>query len=172
MKNQCRATSLALVLLGLGTSSACGSCEEPSSDEESIRALIARAVQACQQHRLSEVIDLTTDDFFIPSRARNRKEVKRALLYAFRRLGRSRLLTPRADIELGPEPGLARATVYVLRLKTQMPDAATLADNPPEWLEQVADLGDLYRLELSLRKDDEQWLLSQAQAKRFRGLGF
>jgi hypothetical protein len=47
-----------------------------------------------------------------------------------------------------------------------------LYDNPRKWIEKAGEKADLYQLELVLKKEKGDWLVSEAALEGFKGTGF
>ena len=151
-----------------------GPCEDPGSDQDQIRKLIDRCITLAEQHNVSEIMELTTEDFRASPRAQDRRSAKRALFVFFRRYQNFKLIYPNPPIELQLDNKTARAKLTLLMVAKgeDLPDTSDLMDDPEKFAEEFADMANLFRLYLDLRKVDEEWLISHAAVKRFRGLGF
>lgn len=158
------------VALASGTSS-CSGCEE-QDDETSIRAMVRHAVGLAEQHKVGDLMELTTRELTIKPHGTTRQEVKGMLLIAFRRYGQFTIKHPRPAITIDPSGIEARAELpfVIVRKGRSMPDLGELYDDPERWLEELGEIADLYHLELWLIKDDDHWLVDSARIEGFRSL--
>jgi hypothetical protein len=147
-----------------------GPCEDPGSDQDQIRRLIDRCVSLVEQHKLSELMDLTTEDFIASPRSHDRRSVKRYLFVFFNRYKNFKMVYPNPPIELQPDTQTATAklSLLIVRQGEDLPDTGDLIDDPEKFAEEFADMANFYRLFLSLRKVDDEWLISQATLVRFK----
>jgi hypothetical protein len=150
------------------------SCCSTGTDEDAIRALIDRATDLIERHQVGDLMELTTEGFTAQPRNKNRRETKRYLFLALQRYGNFTLLSPRAGVEIEPDGSTASATVYYLMVKGKkaLPDLDGLVDQPDEWLREVGDVANLFRIQLYLVKVDGDWLIASAHYQRFKGTGF
>jgi hypothetical protein len=77
-------------------------------------------------------------------------------------------------VGLLPDRAGARATIHflIVRQDQSIPGLKELYDNPRKWIEKAGEKADLYQLELVLRKEEGDWLVSDAELEGFKGTGF
>jgi len=167
-----RILTVLFVWLALASVLNCGSCCSSGSDEDAIRDMIDQAARLAEEHSISGILDLATQDFRVKPRGKTRQDIKRLMFWAFNRYGRFTLLSPRASVEVDQQSKTAKASVYYLLVRRgkAMPDVEHLVDNPEEWLIKVQDLTNLFRVRLDLIKTGSDWKFQRAQVERFKGI--
>ena len=147
-----------------------------SKDDETgkIRSLIKKGADLAEKHDLGGLLEPTTEDFLALPGKHGSREVRRILWFAFNHYGNFKVLYPEPSVDLEPDGRLAFARVYclIVRREQSIPNFKKLYKNPQDWLEEVGENADLYRLELELRKDNGDWLVRRALLEPFRGAGF
>ena len=120
------------------------------------------------------LIDLTTEDFQASPGRHDRRGLKRVLWMAFRHYGDFRIHFPRPDITISEDGGASTAVItFLIAAKDKdFPALKELYRDPREWLREVGERADLYRLTLDFVKDNGDWLVRTARVESFRGLGF
>jgi hypothetical protein len=81
---------------------------------------------------------------------------------------------PEPSVDLESNGTGAFATVYflIVRKEQSVPNIKELYKNPQDWLQEVGENADLYRLKLEWSKQNGDWLVRKALLEPFRGLGF
>ena len=148
---------------------ACSRCEE-KDDEELILQLIDNGARAAEEHRIGDVIGVTTQDFSTQPGQLDRRATKGVLLMAVRRYKRFKVHYPPPTIQI-IQSGLAAETSFpfvIVREGQKVPELSGLADNPKEWLNKVAKLADLYYMKLWFIKEDAAWKVKKAEVNGYR----
>jgi hypothetical protein len=148
-------------------------CSE-KDDVQAIRALIKDAAEMAEDHNLSGIMELTTEDVLGFPGHHNRLEIKRFIFSAFMHYGRFKILYPRPSVDLSNTDNSATCMIYLLIVKKDraIPDLKDLYDEPRRWLETVGENADLYQVKLQLLKKGGAWRAQQAHLEGFKGLGF
>lgn len=148
-------------------------CSE-KDDAAAIRALIEKGAQLAEDHDVSGILDLTTDDVIALPGKHDRGEIKRIIWAAFMHYGKFKVLYPKPSVDLAETENSASCRIYLLIVKKEqaLPDLKALYDDPKSWLEQVGERADLYQMNLQLLKKERTWLVQKAQVESFRGMGF
>ena len=159
-----------VVAFALGNGS-CSGCEE-RDDETLIRSMVRHAVGLAEQHKLGDLMKLTTKELTVRPRGSTRQKVKGMLLIAFRRYGEFSIKHPRPAVTIDPSKIEARVELpfVIVRQGRTVPELGELYDDPERWLEELGEIADLYHLELWLIKDGDDWLVDQAEIQGFRSL--
>ena len=141
-----------ICLLLIVALSACSS--EPDSPEAQIRALIEKAETAAEERDPAALDELLAEDY-TDNEGHDRRSIKALIrVYLFRNQS-IHLLTRIQEIQI-PEPD--RALVVML---------VAMAGNPIAAAEELLPLrADMHRIELELRKEDDEWLVVWAHRKR------
>jgi len=149
------------------------SCSE-TDDVRAIRALIKDAAEMAEDHHLSGIMELTTEDVVGFPGHHDRLEIKRFIFSAFMHYGKLKILYPRPSVDLSTTDNSANCGIYFLIVKKDraIPDLKDLYDEPRRWLEKVGENADLYQIKLQLLKIDGTWRVHQAHLEGFKGLGF
>ena len=83
---------------------ACSGCEE-QDDETLIRSMVRHAVGLAEQHKLGDLMKLTTKELTVRPHGMTRQEVKGVLLMAFRRYGKFTIKHPQPPfLKIEPQP--------------------------------------------------------------------
>jgi hypothetical protein len=162
-----------LTLLGVAFFFGAAACSQ-KDDVAVIRELIKKGAALAEDHNVSEMMELTTDDVTALPGRHNRLAIKRILWMVFKRYGQFKVLYPRPSVDLSGEDNFASCTIYVLIVKKDrnIPGLKELTDDPKRWLETVGENADLYQVKLELLKKDSDWLVRKAHLESFRGLDF
>jgi hypothetical protein len=157
-------------LLILGCVLSCASRDETTA----IRQLIEEGVKLSEEHDISGLINLTSDDFVALPGNLDRRETRRILWLAFRHYGIFKVLYPHPSVDLQPDRRTASAgfPFLILRKDASFPNLKNLHEDPQKWLEEVGENADLYRLKLELTKLDGRWVARQALLEHFTGVSF
>ena len=149
------------------------SCSE-KDDAAAIRALIKKGAELAEDHDVSGILELTTDDVVALPGRHDRREIKRIIWAAFMHYGKLKVLYPKPSVDLAETENSASCRIYLLIVKKEqaLPDLKALYDDPKSWLEQVGERADLYQMNLQLLKKERTWLVQKAQVESFRGMGF
>ena len=149
------------------------SCSE-KDDVQLIRALIKEAAEMAEDHDVSGIMELTTEDVVALPGRHNRLEIKRLIFSAFMHYGKLRVLYPKPSIALSTTDNSATGMIYLLIVKKDraIPDVKDLYTEPRRWLDKVGENADLYQVKLQLLKKDGSWRVYQAHLEGFKGLGF
>ncbi len=146
---------IVFLVLSLFLLSACN--QETSTPEEQIRNVVSAMETAVEQRSLDSVKELIDAEYSDEWNG-NRRAALRALLFYFQGHQSIYLLTRISDIELNDDATRASVTVYV-----------GMAGNPVEQAESLISLNaDLYRFDITLRTDGNEWLVSSAKWQRAR----
>lgn len=149
------------------------SCSK-TDDVQAIRALIKEAAEMAEDHNLSGIMELTTEDVVGFPGHHDRLEIKRFIFSAFMHYGKLKILYPKPSVDLSTTDNSATCKIYLLIVKKDraIPDVKDLYDEPRRWLEKVGENADLYQIELQLLKKGGTWRVHQAHLEGFKGLGF
>lgn len=159
------------VMLAVVMAAAAASCK-PKDDEKLILALIEEAAILAQQHKVGDILDLTTDTFAAYPGGRDREEVKSILAMAFMHYGDFAIKFPNPSIDFSPDRDTASVQVpfVVLRGGTLLPDLSGLVNDPARWAEEASKSADPYHLKLQLVKIDGDWKVETASLQGLRSL--
>ena len=143
-------------------------------DAAAIRALIQKGAKLAEDHDISGVMELTTEDIVAQPGAHNRLEIKRIIWSALMHYGEIKILYPKPSVDLSAEENQASCGMFLLIVKKDrvVPDLKDLYDDPQSWLETVGDNADLYQLKLEWLKTDSRWQVRKARLEACRGMGF
>ncbi|MGD8383677.1 MAG: hypothetical protein PVJ11_16160, partial [Syntrophobacterales bacterium] len=168
--NQSLAELVTLVLITLFILAACAK----EDDTEQIRELIKEGARLAEEHNISGLLKLTSEDFVARPGNHDDREVKGILWYAFNRYGHFKVMYPEPSVDLEESGRAASAKVYfmIVQKERSIPELKDLYKDPRGWLEEVGETADLYRLKLELLKKNEDWLVRSALLEPFRGVGF
>ena len=149
----------------------CGGCET-YSDAAQIRTTIETAVGHAEGHRLGELMSLTTEAFAVTPRQMDRQSVKEALFLVFRRYRDFEIHypIPTVTVDRNSATAEARMPFFIVRKGERVPDLSELYENTNDWLAQVADMADLFYLQLWFARKDGAWLADKARIESYRSL--
>ena len=143
------APALLLVLALLGAA-----CAGPETPEQEIRAMLARAEAAAEARDVGDVAAFVSAAYRDDA-GRDRQAVRGILAYTFMRNPRVHLLTAVPEVSV-PSERQASARVLV-----------AMAGHPIEAAEALAGLrADLYRFDLRLAREDDEWRVVSAAWER------
>jgi hypothetical protein len=143
-------------------------------DVQVIRELIKEGAELAEDHNVSGIMELTTEDVVALPGHHNRLAIKRLLFSAFMHYGKLKVLYPKPSVDLSSTDNSATCMIYLLIVKKDrtIPDLKDLYEEPRRWLETVGENADLFQIKLQLLKKDGKWRVKQAHLEAFRGLGF
>jgi hypothetical protein len=143
-------------------------------DVQVIRALIKEGAKLAEDHNISGLMELTTEDVVALPGHHNRLEIKRIIFAALMRYGKLKVLYPKPSVDLSATDNSATCMIYLLIVKKDrtIPDVKDLYEEPRRWLETVGENADLFQIKLQLLKKDGTWRVKQAHLEGFKGLGF
>lgn len=146
----------------------------PKDEVAAIRELIQKGAKLAEDHDVSEIMNLTTENVVALPGRHNRQEIKRILWLAFKHYGNLKVLYPEPSVNLISNEYSASSRIYLLIVKKDrnLPELKELYTQPRRWLEEVGENADLYQLDLQMVKQDGDWLVKQAQLEGFKGIGF
>ena len=146
----------------------------PKDDVQIIRGLIKEGAELAEDHNVSGIMELTTEDVVALPGHHNRMEIKRIIFAALMHYGKLKVLYPKPSVELSTTDNSATCMIYLLIVKKDrtIPDVKDLYEEPRRWLETVGENADLFQVRLQLLKMDGKWLVKQAHLEGFKGLGF
>jgi len=149
------------------------SCSE-KDDAAAIRALIKKGAELAEDHDVSGILELTTEDVVALPGRHDRREIKRIIWAAFMHYGKLNVLYPKPSVDLSDTENGASCRIYLLIVKKEhaLPDLKALYYDPKRWLEGVGENADLYQINLQLLKKDGTWLVRKAHLEGFKGMGF
>jgi len=123
--------------------------------------MVSAMEAAVEQRSLDSVKDLVDSEYSDEWNS-SRRAALRALMFYFQGHQSIHLLTRINDIKLNDDASAARVIVYV-----------GMAGNPVEKSESLIDLNaDLYRFDIELKADGNDWLVSSARWQRARSENF
>ncbi len=135
--------------------SACS--EDKDNPEVRIRNMVSAMESAVQQRSLDQVKELVSSDYKDEWNG-DRRAALRSLLFYFQGHQSIHLLTRISDIQLNDDASQARVIVYV-----------GMAGQPVDKSESLIDLNaDLYRFDVDLIADGDEWLVSSARWEKAR----
>ncbi|GMR06399.1 MAG: hypothetical protein BMS9Abin25_0992 [Gammaproteobacteria bacterium] len=151
-----------IILLASSSIFILSSCsQDTNSPEEQIRNLVSAMEAAVEQRSLDSVKELVDSEYNDEWNG-SRRAALRALMFYFQGHQSIYLLTRISDIKLNDDATAASVVVYV-----------GMAGDPVEKSESLIDLkADLYRFDIMLKKDDDEWLVSSAKWERARAESF
>lgn len=142
-----------IILLSLFILSACS--QETATPEEQIRNMVSAMETAVEQRSLDSVKELVDAEYSDEWNG-NKQAALRALLFYFQGHQSIYLLTRVSDIDISDDATSAEVTVYV-----------GMAGSPVEQADSLISLNaDLYRFDIKLVTDDNNWLVKSAMWKR------
>jgi hypothetical protein len=143
-------------------------------DVQVIRALIKEGAKLAEDHNVSGIMELTTEDVVALPGHHNRIEIKRIIFAALMHYGKLKVLYPKPSVDISTTDNSATCMIYLLIVKKDrtIPDVKDLYEEPRRWLETVGENADLYQVKLQLLKKDGTWRVKQAHLEGFKGLGF
>lgn len=160
-----------IVILALISLVALAGCDEPTSDEEQIRALVTEAVDLAHKHDSGGLVELTTNEFEANPGSRNRNDVSGILLIAFRRYGTFEVKHPDYSVSIDENGRDASATIPFLIIKKGQQNEAdfdSMTADPKSWVEAATSaLGDPYTLVIDFKKLRDEW---KVNAVTIRGI--
>lgn len=150
--------------------SSCGG----KDDTKAIYALIQKGTGLAEDKQVGDLMDLALPEFVAQPGSRNRQEAKGVLFAAFMHYDKFRIHYPRPEVALFPDDGRAEATIrfLIVRQDQSIPGLKELYDDPRKWIEKAGEKADLYQLKLALKKEEGEWLVSEAELAGFKGAGF
>lgn len=148
-------------------------CSE-KDDVLAIRELIKKGAELAEDHDVSGIMDLATEDVTAHPGQMNYQEIKGIIWRTLKYYGKLSVLYPKPAVEIYAEDRTAACNLYLLIVKKDQadPDLKEVYDDPKRWLEAVGERADLYRLKLELIKNEGKWRVRQAHLEGFKGLGF
>jgi len=164
-----RWTLIGSITLAAAAALAAGSCK-PKDDEKLILALIEEAAILAQQHKVADILDLTTDTFTANPGGRDRDEVRSILAMAFMHYGDFAVKYPNPSIDISPAGDTASVKVpfVILRGGALLPDLSGLVNDPARWAEEASKNADPYYFDLQLFKVDGDWKVETASLQGLR----
>ncbi len=148
-----------LLCLSLLLLAACN--KDTSSPEEQIRSTILAMESAVEQRSLDSVKERVSTDYKDEWNG-NRRAALRSLMFYFQGHQSIHLLTRISDIQIGEDGNSARAIVYV-----------GMAGKPVEESDKLIDVNaDLYRFDVDLIADGNEWLVTSARWQPARPVDF
>lgn len=169
----CRRKAIIVILFGVVAFFMATACSQ-EDDEAAIRSLIQKGAALAEDHDISGLMALATEDIVAQPGAHNRLAIKRIIWSALRYYGKIKISYPKPSVDLAAEGNRASCGIYLLIVKKDrvIPDLKDLYDDPKGWLETVGDNADLYQLNLEIRKTDGRWRVRKARLDTFKGTGF
>jgi hypothetical protein len=149
------------------------SCRE-KDHEAAIRALIKEGAVRAEKHDIDGILRLASEDLKVLPGEIDRREVRRILWLAFRHYGDLRVIYPQpeVDLEKNKDQASVQFPFLIVKKDQSFPKLVELFNEPQEWLREVGERADLYRLKLRLSARSGEWMVSEAHLERFTGLGF
>jgi hypothetical protein len=143
-------------------------------DVHVIRELIKEGAKLAEDHNVSGIMELTTEDVVALPGHHNRIEIKRIIWAALMHYGKLNVLYPKPSVDLSNTDNRATCMIYLLIVKKDrtIPDVKDLYEEPRRWLETVGENADLFQIKLQLLKNEGAWRVNQAHLEGFKGLGF
>ena len=143
-------------------------------DVQVIRELIKDGAKLAEDHNVSGIMELATEDVVALPGHHNRIEIKRIIWAALMHYGKLKVLYPKPSVDLSTTDNSATCMIYLLIVKKDrtIPDVKDLYEEPRRWLETVGENADLFQIKLQLLKKDGMWRVNQAHLEGFKGLGF
>lgn len=165
--------TITIVWLGCIIGLICSGCSR-EDDAQQIRALIATGVGLAEEHDVSGLLALATEDVQAAPMDLDRRGIRGVLWRTFKAYGSIRILYPYPAIELDGtlKEASAQFPFLIVKKDRRLPDLERLQDDPAAWLEAVGSQADLYRLRLQLIQQGGAWLVERAMLERFSVLGF
>ena len=159
-----------MVFLFLFLAAACSQ----KDDVQVIRELIKDGAKLAEDHNVSGIMELATEDVVALPGHHNRIEIKRIIWAALMHYGKLKVLYPKPSVDLSTTDNSATCMIYLLIVKKDrtIPDVKDLYEEPRRWLETVGENADLFQIKLQLLKKDGMWRVNQAHLEGFKGLGF
>jgi len=135
-------------------------------DVQVIRGLIKDGAKLAEDHDVSGIMELATEDVVALPGHHNRIEIKRIIWAALMHYGKLKVLYPKPSVDLSTTDNSATCMIHLLIVKKDrtIPDVKDLYEEPRRWLETVGENADLFQIKLQLLKKDGMW--------RVKGLGF
>lgn len=142
----------------------CRGCQE-LGDEGRVRSLVEEGAELAEKHAVGDLVDLTAEGFTAEPDGVGRDSLSGVLLMAFQHYGKLKVLHPRPDVSVDGSGERATAALPFLIVRENTPDLglAALYDDPEGWMEKAGSIADLFHLELSLVKQDGDWLIFHAR---------
>ena len=149
------------------------SCSQ-KDDVHVIRELIKEGAKLAEDHNVSGIMELATEDVVALPGHHNRIEIKRIIWAALMHYGKLKVLYPKPSVDLSTTDNRATCMIYLLIVKKDrtIPDVKDLYEEPRRWLETVGENADLFQIKLQLLKKDGSWRVNQVHLEGFKGLGF
>ncbi len=149
-----------VLLLLITTLTGCG--EEPQAPENEIKAVIDLIETAAEKSSVKLFSEHVSDQYQDKHHS-NRQRVIRSLLGYFHRNKNIHLFTRIRNIEINQQtPDIAKASINIAMTGTQVDSA-----------EQLLLLkASIYRFDIDLGKEDDQWMIRTAQWRRIQAKEF
>jgi hypothetical protein len=171
-KMKSKGRSVIWVALFMVWSVAC-SCSV-KDDEDVIRTIIEKGARLAEDHDIQGILHLTSQQFEANPGKLNRTNVKAVLWRTFKYYGPISVYFPRPHVQL--EEAISGATAQlpflIVKRDQSFPELERLRDEPVQWLNEVGEHADLYRLRLQFVEQGGDWVVDRALVERFTGLGF
>ncbi|XPS82024.1 uncharacterized protein Dvar_00420 [Desulfosarcina variabilis str. Montpellier] len=151
----------------------CAGCSNQDGSE-AIRALIEKGAAMAEDHDIAGILALTTEDVRAMPMDLDRRGIKGVLWRTFKYYGPMKILYPRPKIELNEvgDQASARVPFLIVKKEQTFPGLYQLRDDPLAWLEAIGDNADLYKLSLTIIKQDGDLRVQRTLIERFTGMGF
>jgi len=162
-------TSLALIFFILAGIS----CSR-KDDTKQIRNLIGKGAELAQEHKIDDLLKLTTDDFAVSPGDYDARTIRGLLQAASRTYGNFTIHYPMPSVEVAEDALSAKARLYfvVVNQDKTIPGLKELYDDPQQWIEAAREKAELHQLNLDLVKMDGAWRVKKAQTQDSKGLDF
>ena len=123
------------------------SCSQ-KDPSEAIRKFIDEGAELAEQHKLPDLMKLTTEDFTAQSGQQDKNSVRGILFAAFKHYGTFNILYPTPSIDIPDTGNTAEVSIYVTIVSQdkQIPGLRDLYNDPEKWLEKASEKDDLYNL--------------------------
>ena len=150
-----------ITLLGAGFLLLAACVQDTNSPEEQIRSMVAAMETAVEQRSLDSVRSLVSSDYKDEWNG-DRRAALRALLFYFQGHQNIHLLTKISEIQIHDDGSRAEVIVYV-----------GMAGKPVEKSEYlIAMNADIYRFDINLVADGNEWLVHSARWQKARPENF
>ena len=149
-------------------------CGKQKNDADAIRGLIDKGASLAREHAVGGLVDLAAPDFVATPGGYDARGIRGVLFIAFRHYGDFRIHFPKPSVAVEPDGRTASARVHfmIVRSDRAFPGLKELVDDPERWLQSAAEKADLYQLNLTLVKTDDDWRVRTAHLEGFKGTGF
>lgn len=158
---------LLICFLGAAWITACGG----KDDADAIRELIAKGAELAEKKRVGELMDMAAPEFIAMPGGYDNRTARGVLFGAFMHYGKFKLHYPKPAVQMAGDGKSAGATVHflIVRQDQSIPGLKELYDDPRRWLDKVGEKADLYQLEMTVVKEDGDWVVTQAILQSFKG---